>query len=381
MCAMPLGTILALRRLNPNWSIGLKTFTSSDLDLNVARARIALSLLAMLTLYVDPSLGGLFRLETYPLITLLAHLAYSLATFAAVRLHLRIKRLAQVTTGLDLLFATAVALLAEGSTSPSYTFFIFAIVAVAFRSGFESTVSVTMCSVILYLTVIGLVDGLHSPYMMRPVYLAIAGYLIGFFAQERAKFEARVRELETRTERQTIARSLHDGYVQALAGVNLRLEACRALLAGSRPAEAAVELKELQVGVAREYDEVRAYLRTLAEIDNKIAHAAVGAGSETTFSVQLSFAARGVVVEQVFQIVLEGMRNAWRHGQARSVIADVREDNEFIRIAIDDDGIGFRQSDRPPWSIASRVAESGGQLRITNHDRRGAHLEVEMPNN
>ncbi|HTY55696.1 MAG TPA: histidine kinase [Candidatus Binataceae bacterium] len=359
----------------------MKTFTSSDLDLNVARARIALSLLAMLTLYVDPSLGGLFRLETYPLITLLAHLAYSLATFAAVRLHLRIKRLAQVTTGLDLLFATAVALLAEGSTSPSYTFFIFAIVAVAFRSGFESTVSVTMCSVILYLTVIGLVDGLHSPYMMRPVYLAIAGYLIGFFAQERAKFEARVRELETRTERQTIARSLHDGYVQALAGVNLRLEACRALLAGSRPAEAAVELKELQVGVAREYDEVRAYLRTLAEIDNKIAHAAVGAGSETTFSVQLSFAARGVVVEQVFQIVLEGMRNAWRHGQARSVIADVREDNEFIRIAIDDDGIGFRQSDRPPWSIASRVAESGGQLRITNHDRRGAHLEVEMPNN
>ena len=64
---------------------------------------------------------------------------------------------------------------------------------------------------------------------MRAVYLAIAGYLIGFFSQQRALFEAEVRELETRAERQSIARSLHDGYVQALAGVNLRLETCRAL--------------------------------------------------------------------------------------------------------------------------------------------------------
>jgi len=358
----------------------LKDFGFSDLDLNVARARIGLSLLAMLSLYVDPSAGGIFHLETYPLIILLAHLTYSVTTFAAVRFHLRIARLPQISTGLDLLFATAVAALAEGLTSPSYTFFVFAIVAVAFRSGFESTMGVTMCSIILYLTVIGMFDGVTSPYMMRPVYLAIAGYLIGFFAQQRAKFEARVRELESRNERQTIARSLHDGYVQALAGVNLRLEACRELLARSRSAEAASELAELQMGVAREYDEVRAYIRTLVEIDNKIASDAVRAGSETSFTVQVSFAGKGLVVEQVFQIILEGMRNAWRHGRARSVTASAFEDGAVIRILVDDDGVGFRPADRPPWSIASRVAESGGRLTIANGDRPGAHLEVEMPN-
>jgi hypothetical protein len=32
---------------------------------------------------------------------------------------------------------------------------------------------------------------------MRPVYLAITGYLIGFLGQQRINFEARVRELET----------------------------------------------------------------------------------------------------------------------------------------------------------------------------------------
>ena len=43
-----------------------------DLDLSIARARIALSLIAMLSLYVDPSTaGGLFHLNAYALTTLL----------------------------------------------------------------------------------------------------------------------------------------------------------------------------------------------------------------------------------------------------------------------------------------------------------------------
>ena len=33
-------------------------------DLNIARARIGLSLVAMLSIYIDPSAGGLFHLDT-----------------------------------------------------------------------------------------------------------------------------------------------------------------------------------------------------------------------------------------------------------------------------------------------------------------------------
>ena len=127
--------------------------------------------------------------------------------------------------------------------------------------------TVTFCSVALYLLVIVLTRGITSVYDMRAVYLAIAGYLIGFFSQQRALFEAQVRELETRAERQSIARSLHDGYVQALAGVNLRLETCRALLNRNRPQDALLEITDLQTGVAREYDAVRIYLRSLAGIE------------------------------------------------------------------------------------------------------------------
>ena len=56
-----------------------------NLDLSIARARIALSLIAMLSLYVDPSTaGGLFHLNAYALTTLLCHLAYSVGMYAAL---------------------------------------------------------------------------------------------------------------------------------------------------------------------------------------------------------------------------------------------------------------------------------------------------------
>jgi signal transduction histidine kinase len=163
----------------------------------------------------------------------------------------------KISVGLDLIFATVIAFLTEGRTSPSFIFFVFAIVAVGFRTGFRDTLLITLCCITLYALVVEISDGLLTVYLMRPVYLAIAGYLIGFFGQQRAHFEQQLRQLETQAERETIARSLHDGYLQALAAVNLRLEGCRDMLIGNELEPALAEIKEIQPGVAREYDEVR----------------------------------------------------------------------------------------------------------------------------
>ena len=51
----------------------------------------------------------------------------------------------------------------------------------------------TVFSVVLYLMAISFASHFVSnSYMMRAAYLAIAGYVVGFFADQRAKFEARV---------------------------------------------------------------------------------------------------------------------------------------------------------------------------------------------
>src|ERR1700704_28183 len=153
---------------------------------------------------------------------------------------------------------------------------------------------------------------------MRPAYLAITGCVIGFLGQQRANFEMRVRELETLAEREEIARSLHDGYVQVLAGLNLRLEGLCELLVRGGTSEALGGVRELQIGITREYDEVREYLRSLINLDRKIAET-TSLANETRFHVEATFSANGLLVEHILLIMLEGARNARRHAQAREV--------------------------------------------------------------
>jgi len=238
---------------------------------------------------------------------------------------------------------------------------------------------VTAACVALYLTIIAIPSGLSATYVMRAAYLAIAGYLIGFFGQERAKYEARLRRLETVEEREAIARSLHDGYVQALAGVNLRLGTCGELLTRGRQAEALQEMAELRLSVGREYDDIRAYLRSLANLEQKIRPHGEMIDSNTRFHVDAVFSASGINIEQFVQVMLEGMRNTSRHGKAQSSTITVRDNGKVATISIDDDGVGFGGSMNPPWTIASRVAAYGGEVSIRNPDQTGAHLRIWMP--
>jgi signal transduction histidine kinase len=347
-----------------------------ELDRKVAQARAVLSLLALLSLYVDPSQGGLFRLETCLLVVLLCHLFYSALTYLALAYRVGADRVHKISVALDLIFATVIAFLTEGRTSPSFVFFVFAITAVGFRTGFRDTLLITLCCVGLYALVVEISDGLLTVYLMRPVYLAMAGYLIGFFGQQRAHFEHRLRQLDTQGEREAIARSLHDGYLQAMAAVSLRLESCRDMLISKELGAALAEVREIQLGVSRECDEVREYVRSLALIDQTVTsvdHSHLNA----RFHIRAAFAAPGEIVEHIMQIVLEGIRNTRRHGHARSGSINVQQLTGTINITIDDDGIGFGDAVTPPWTIASRVAELGGRLAVNSSV--GAHLEISLP--
>jgi signal transduction histidine kinase len=357
---------------------GMKVHEFGDFDLNIARTRIILSLFAMLSLYVDPSTaGGLFHLTPYALTTLACHLTYSVGIYYTLQHGPARRRLASITLPLDLLFATAIAYLTEGQTSPSYVFFVFAIIAVGIRSGLRTTICVTLCGVGLYLLVIALSEKLAGFYVMRAVYLAIAGYLVGFFGQQRLNYEERVRLLEAQAERHSIARSLHDSYVQSLAGVNLRLETCRELLRRGHLDAVSQELKELQLGVLRQYDEVRDYIRTLAGVDSPSSREAAATFADPGVRVEIKFNAPSWIAERILQIALEGLRNARKHARASFVKIDAVETGESVLVTIADDGVGFASGAAPPWTIASHVAEAGGHLHI---DGSGSgYLKLEMP--
>jgi signal transduction histidine kinase len=342
----------------------------TDLDCNIAVTRIILSILAMISLYIDPTTaGGMFHL--------VCHLAYSVSAYSVLRSGSQLAILQGITATLDLSFAAAVAFLTEGQTSPSYVFFVFAIIAVGIRGGLRATATVTLCCVCAYLFVTAISDAIMVPYVMRAVYLAIAGSLVGFLGWRRANFERRVHELEARADRESIARSLHDGYVQALAAIILRLQTCKELLGSDRRSEVESEIDELRVGLQREYDKVRSYLRSLAGV---AASGGVPSGkpSNPHLRINASFEAHAVIGEQVLSIMLEALRNARRHAAADSITIIATAHEKAVTIDVHDDGVGFPPSADPPWTIASRVAELGGRVSLGSNST--AHIQVEIPN-
>ena len=234
------------------------------LDLNIGRARIGLSLVGLVSIYIDPTTGGLFGIAPQMLAVLACHFAYGVSAYVTLSRHSTPERFPSILTGLDIFFATLLALCTEGPTSPSYAFFTFAIIAAGCRFNFRTTSLVILCGVAVYLGTILLVGGVaRNLHIMRPAYLAITGYLIAFLGQQRTNSEARIRELETLAERRR-AQSLREGYVQSLLAVNMSLAVFRELLLRGRQDEALAQVAELREGVLHEYDEVRPFLRSVA---------------------------------------------------------------------------------------------------------------------
>jgi signal transduction histidine kinase len=360
-----------------------------DIERNIARCRIVLSVVGIIAVYLDPTppafstwvplSHGPFTIDPSAFAVMVSHLAYSVTLYIALAYPLASpRRLQAIATWGDVLFGPAIALFTEGTSSPFYAFFVFAVLAVGFRGGFRYTILVTAVSVALYLSLI-LVSAQHNAtfYIMRPAYLAIAGYLVGYLGQQRLTLEARIRELETTEQRQAIARSLHDGYCQALAGVNLRLETCRQLLDRGQVGDAFGELTDLQAGVNREYDELRTYIRSLA--DQELRPAPNGVERPTRFTVKAQFTGPLPLVEHALHIMLEGARNVGRHARAYAARIEAASEDDKVLISIDDDGVGFPDDASLPWSIASRVAEVGGRIAVDRADATGARLLVELP--
>jgi signal transduction histidine kinase len=129
----------------------------------------------------------------------------------------------------------------------------------------QQAMLITTASLAMYTCLILVsVHGDADVYIMRPVTLAITGYLLGYLGQQRLELQEQMRQLEVAEQRHRIARDLHDGYAQALAGINLRLESSRRLLRADAAGEALTELTELQESVKREFDDFRRYARSPA---------------------------------------------------------------------------------------------------------------------
>jgi signal transduction histidine kinase len=359
-----------------------------EMESKLAQCRVILSTIAIAAVYIDPTeptlpwlhlVGGAFTIDPYALGVMSAHLLYSLALY--FRLPHRVippQRLGTLTIWADVLFSAAIVIFTEGTSSPFWPFFVFAVLAASAQGGYRRSLAVTTVSVSIYLSLILFAwHGETNFYIMRPVHLALVGYIAAYLGQQRLNLEAEVLRLEAVKQRNRIARALHDGCVQTLGGINLTLESYKALLQAGRVEDVITGLSGLQANVNHEHDELRAYVRELADVE--ATPVLRNDDADTRFFVSADFAGSYALLDQVLQIVREAATNVKRHARARSATVSIRAADSHVSIAIDDDGIGFGERDQIPWSMASRVTDAGGIIRVAAEDQPGAHLRLALP--
>jgi signal transduction histidine kinase len=229
------------------------------------------------------------------------------------------------------------------------------------------------------------IDGLHSDH------LAFGDQLSGQLAQliEHRAFIAERQEVAVVRERMSLARDLHDGIVQFLAGSTYRIEAISRSVA-DKPEVAAnlQDLKELMlleqedlrtsIGALRtdiiSLSKVTAEARALCDrlgrhwqIDCRFA----GAGADLPISARLHL--------DILQIIREAVANAARHSSAKTIDVSVRREDQLIELTIADDGVSTGPGlESGPWSIRERVQEAGGSVSMSSGGR-GTKLSVQFP--
>jgi signal transduction histidine kinase len=230
--------------------------------------------------------------------------------------------------------------------------------------------------------------------------LLVAGQAAAAF--EAARLQAKAEEVAVLEERARIARDLHDGFIQSLAGIDLRAEACRKML-DRDPTRVGRELDELQQTVERGYREVRHYLNVLRS-SSREAHDLHTALEQVAaeFSIRERLRVKlelppddpGLppsTAYELTQIVREALRNAVRHGGAKDATVKLATYGGHCSLAIHDSGRGFQapsgavgvdgvvQPAALPWSIRERTAALGGTLRVRSQAGQGVEIHVVVP--
>jgi signal transduction histidine kinase len=214
------------------------------------------------------------------------------------------------------------------------------------------------------------------------------------------------------TERQRLARELHDNVTQILSSISLltqtldsawrrdpaegsRRVARLSQLAQTAFAEMRMLLRELSppgAGGAKPPD-VSRRTRTLAGLERLREHALPGA-LERMLAVMapedllVRLECDGYVAqkleheEALYRVTQEALSNVIRHARARhvQVSAGLTQDQVVLRIA--DDGRGIDTEFRPGIGLSSmrtRLESSGGHLRVTPNTPNGTLIEARLP--
>lgn len=217
-------------------------------------------------------------------------------------------------------------------------------------------------------------------------------------AIENARLAEQSRYVLLASERDRIAREMHDGVVQSLFSISLGLELCKKQVLRD-PQAVAGRLDELQQHLNTSMTELRRFIYDLRPM--KLAELGL-AGAVEYWLVEIT-QGRGVrarlLVEGditglspseeacLYRVAKEAVSNAVRHANAQLVEVTIGRSNGTAHMRITDDGTGFDTSRAVDAgtnglglrSIRERVKREGGVFSVESTPGEGTVLSVLLP--
>lgn len=212
-------------------------------------------------------------------------------------------------------------------------------------------------------------------------------------AIENARLNDQLRRLAIIEERDRIAMELHDGIIQQIYAVGMKLELARIANTPVEPLDE--QLRDATNGLNRIIEDLRLYIRDL----NKGVGYAVHLGEQLNevFDGFRSVSTARLVtdiqsgltrltedrVHALTQVTRELLSNIARHAQATEVYIELSDSGKALHLTISDNGVGFDPQTvnrgRGLDNIAQRTVALGGTLDFISAPGHGTTVNITLP--
>jgi len=254
-----------------------------------------------------------------------------------------------------------------------------------------------------------LIIGFRKPFEWLPTEKELLGAIAerSALAIEKARFNDTLREREIRIaelsahllraqeeERKRISRELHDATGQQLMVIRLYL----GMLEGgpSSKAELRTKIVETIEVVDQTIEGIRRIIAKLSPLVlEELGLIAAIRKEAKDFGKRTGVRTRVAVSENVgrlsnqtetavYRVVQEALHNVAKHAQAKNVTVQIGRKNDFISLAIQDDGVGISQGpvlgrNFGLSGMTERVAMLGGTAKVVSAKNKGTRIEVKVP--
>ncbi|MBA3691444.1 MAG: PAS domain S-box protein [Actinobacteria bacterium] len=201
------------------------------------------------------------------------------------------------------------------------------------------------------------------------------------------------------SERNRVARDLHDGPVQGVSAASLSLEAALLMIKGGETERGLEVMSKIRRELAEEADALRRLMSGLRPpvleerglipaLRETLAHFGHDHGVATEFSGALHQPLSQDLETLAYRVVQEALSNAGKHAQASQTSVHVGADGSLLRIEIADDGVGFDSQLSREYlrmgrvglaSMRERVELASGTFTVHTTPGRGTTIIATLP--